>query len=234
MQAIIKLLTSIFIFKNLLKEVMKKQDLPKIIPIFPLSNFIIFPDTTVPLNIFEPRYVEMINDSMKKNKLIGLIQPKNNNVNSIVDLHETGCLGKITNFKNSSNGTCLIELNGLTRFKITKEIKNDKLYRECEVNFEYYQDDLKLQKEEIKFSDLELIFKDLKSLFEKKGYVINWKSLEKQNLNETINALAMASPFSLEEKQILLESKNLEIRKSRIAEILRTYSYDNFDNTTVQ
>ena len=234
MQAIIKLLTSIFIFKNLLKEVMKKQDLPKIIPIFPLSNFIIFPDTTVPLNIFEPRYVEMINDSMKKNKLIGLIQPKNNNVNSVVDLHETGCLGKITNFKDSSNGTCLIELNGLTRFKITKEIKNDKLYRECEVDFECYQDDLKLQKEEIKFSDLELIFKDLKSLFEKKGYVINWKSLEKQNLNETINALAMASPFSLEEKQILLESKNLEIRKSRIAEILRTYSYDNFDNTTVQ
>ena len=234
MQAIIKLRTSIYIFKNLLKEVMKKQDLPKIIPIFPLSNFIIFPDTTVPLNIFEPRYVEMINDSMKKNKLIGLIQPKNNNVNSVVDLHETGCLGKITNFKDSSNGTCLIELNGLTRFKITKEIKNDKLYRECEVDFECYQDDLKLQKEEIKFSDLELIFKDLKSLFEKKGYVINWKSLEKQNLNETINALAMASPFSLEEKQILLESKNLEIRKSRIAEILRTYSYDNFDNTTVQ
>ena len=234
MQAIIKLQTSIYIFKNLLKEVMKKHDLPKIIPIFPLSNFIIFPDTTVPLNIFEPRYVEMINDSMKKNKLIGLIQPKNNNVNSIMDLHETGCLGKITNFQDSSNGTCLIELNGLTRFKITKEVKNNKLYRECEVNFEYYQDDLKLQKEELKFSDLELIFKDLKLLFEKKGYVINWKSLEKQNLNETINALAMASPFSLEEKQILLESKNLEIRKNKIAEILSTYNYDNFDNTTVQ
>jgi len=213
---------------------MGKKNLPKIIPVFPLSNFIIFPDTTVPLNIFEPRYVEMINDSMKKNKLIGLIQPKNNNINSVVDLHETGCLGKITNFRNSSNGTCLIELNGLTRFKITKEIKNNKLYRECEVNFEYYQDDLNLQKDEIKFSDLELIFKDLKSLFEKKGYIINWKSLEKQNLNETINALAMASPFSLEEKQILLESKNLEIRKNKIAEILSTYSYDNFDNTTVQ
>ena len=213
---------------------MRKKNLPKIIPVFPLSNFIIFPDTTVPLNIFEPRYVEMINDSMKKNKLIGLIQPKNNNINSVVDLHETGCLEKITNFRNSSNGTCLIELNGLTRFKITKEIKNNKLYRECEVNFEYYQDDLNLQKDEIKFSDLELIFKDLKSLFEKKGYIINWKSLEKQNLNETINALAMASPFSLEEKQILLESKNLEIRKNKIAEILSTYSYDNFDNTTVQ
>ena len=234
MQAIIKLLTSIYIFKSLLKEVMKKQDLPKIIPLFPLSNFIIFPDTTVPLNIFEPRYIEMINDSMKKNKLIGLIQPKNNSINSVINLHEIGCLGKITSFKDSSDGAYLIELSGLTRFKITKEIKNNKLYRECEIDFEDYKDDLNLQKEELKFSDLELIFKDLKSLFEKKGYIINWKSLEKQNLNETINALAMASPFSLEEKQILLESKNLEIRKNKIAEILSIYNYDNFDNTTVQ
>jgi Lon protease-like protein len=213
---------------------MKKQDLPKIIPVFPLSNFIIFPDTTVPLNIFEPRYVEMINDSMKTNKFIGLIQPKTNNNNSITDLHETGCMGKITNFKDTSDGRYMIELIGLVRFKITKEIKNDKSYRECEINFEDYQDDLSLQKEELKFSDLELIFKDLKSLFEKKGYIINWKSLEKQNLNETINALAMASPFSLEEKQILLESQNLAIRKDKIAEILSTYNYDNFDNTTVQ
>ena len=213
---------------------MKKQDLPKIIPVFPLSNFIIFPDTTVPLNIFEPRYVEMINDSMKNNKLVGLIQPKKNNVTSFQDLYETGCMGKITSFKDTSDGRYLIELNGLVRFKIIKELKNDKPYRECEINFEDYQDDLSLQKKQIKFSDLELIFKDLKILFEKKGYIINWKSLEKQNLNETINALAMASPFSLEEKQILLESQNLEIRKNMIAKILSTYNYDDFDNTTIQ
>ena len=213
---------------------MKKYDLPKIIPVFPLSNFIIFPHTTVPLNIFEPRYVEMINDSLKTNKLLGLIQPKKNNNNSILDLHETGCLGKITSFKDMSDGRYLIDLSGLSRFKIIKEIKNNKPYREYEISFESYQDDLNLKKEELKFSDLELIFKDLKSLFEKKGYIINWKSLEKQNLNETINALAMASPFSLEEKQILLESKNLEIRKNKIAEILSTYNYDNFNNTTVQ
>jgi len=213
---------------------MKKQDLPKIIPIFPLSNFIIFPDTTVPLNIFEPRYVEMLNDSMKKNKLIGLIQPKKNNINSILDLHEVGCLGKIISLKDMSDGRYLIDLNGLSRFKITKEINNNKPYRECEISFKDYQDDLNLPKEQLKFSDLELIFKDLKFLFEKKGYIINWKSLEKQNLNETINALAMASPFSLEEKQILLESPNLEIRKNKIAEILNTYNYDNFNNTTVQ
>ena len=213
---------------------MKKQDLPKILAIFPLSNFIIFPDTTVPLNIFEPRYIEMINDSMRTNKLIGLIQPKKNNVNSILDLHETGCLGKITNFKDTLEGSYIIELNGLSRFKIIKEIKNNKPYRECEISFEAYKDDLNLQKEKLKFSELELIFKDLKSLFEKKGYIINWKSLETQNLNETINALAMASPFSLEEKQILLESQNLKTRKNKIAEILNTYNYDNFDNTTVQ
>ena len=213
---------------------MKKQDLPKILPLFPLSNFIIFPDTTVPLNVFEPRYIEMINDSMKTNKFIGLIQPKKNNINSILDLHQIGCMGKITSFKDTPDGRYLIDLKGLARFKITKEIKNNKPYRECEISFNEYQDDLNLQKEDLKFSDLELIFKDLKLLFEKKGYIINWKSLETQNLNETINALAMASPFSLEEKQILLESQNLKTRKNKIAEILNTYNYDNFDNTTVQ
>ena len=213
---------------------MQNENLPKIIPVFPLSNFIIFPHTTVPLNIFEPRYVEMINDSMKTNRMIGLIQPKKNKINSISDLHEVGCLGKITSFEDTSNGRYLIDLNGLTRFKIVKEVKNNKLYRECEISFRDFSDDIKLKEEDLKFSDLELIFKDLKSLFEKKGYVINWKSLEKQNLGETINALAMASPFSVEEKQILLESQNLKIRKNKIAEILNTYTYDSFENTTVQ
>ena len=119
-------------------------------------------------------------------------------------------------------------------FEIIKEIKSLKKYREYEVDFKKFGHDLNEEKENLKFSDLELIFKDLKTLFEKKGYIINWKSLEKQDLNETINALAMASPFSLEEKQILLESQDLEIRKNKIAEILNTYNYDNFDNTTIQ
>ena len=213
---------------------MQINDLPKKIPVFPLSNFIIFPHTTVPLNIFEPRYVEMINDSLKNNKIIGLIQPRKNNSETIPDLYEVGCLGKIKKFESTSDGRYLIELLGLSRFKIIKEIKNDKSYRECEINFNDFKEDTQLKKEELKFSDLELIFKDLKLLFEKKGYIIDWKSLEKQNLNETINALAMASPFSLEEKQVLLESKNLEVRKNKIAEILSTYNYDNFENTTIQ
>ena len=212
----------------------KKENLPKIIPVFPLSNFIIFPGTSVPLNVFEPRYLEMINDSMKTNKMIGLIQPKKTKTKSISDLYEIGCLGKITSLKDTSDGRYLIELNGLSRFKIIKEIKNIKKYRECEVNFDDFINDTSLEKELLKFSDLDLIFADLKSLFKKRGYLINWKSLEKQSLNEIINALAMASPFSLEEKQILLESQDLGTRKNKISEILKTYTFDNYNNTTLQ
>jgi Lon protease-like protein len=215
---------------------MNIEDLPKKIPVFPLSNFIIFPKTTVPLNIFEPRYIDMINDSMKNNKLIGMIQPKilKKQNNTVPELHQIGCMGKITVFQETDDGRYLIELKGIIRFEITKEVLSNKKYRECEINFKNYYQDLDNQKEEIKFSDLELIFKDLKNLFEKKGYVINWNALEKQSLDETINALAMASPFTLEEKQILLETKNLDLRKTKIAEILSTYSYDNFNNTTIQ
>ena len=213
----------------------QKKDLPKEIPVFPLSNFIIFPKTTVPLNIFEPRYLDMVNDAIKSNKLIGMIQPKTSNYQlDIPSLHEVGCLGKITTFRETEDGRILIELKGIIRFKNLKEIKSNKKYRTLKVDFSDYYNDLEEQKEEIKFSDLELIFKGLKSLFEKKGFIINWKSLEKQSLDETINALAMASPFSLEEKQILLESVNLNIRKQKISEILSTYTFDEFNNTTLQ
>ena len=214
---------------------MKKIDLPKKIPIFPLSNFIIFPQTTVPLNIFEPRYIEMINESMKKDKLVGMIQPRSSTEDLLSPaLYDIGCLGKITSFKETDDERYLIELKGLIRFQILKEVNSTHKYREFEVDYDDFYHDLENKKEELKFSDLELIFKDFKSLFEKRGFIINWKELEKQSLDETINALAMASPFSLEEKQVLLEAKNLNNRKDKIAEILSTYSYDVFNNTTVQ
>jgi len=215
---------------------MQINSLPKKIPIFPLSNFIIFPKTTVPLNIFEPRYIDMINDSMKSDKLIGMIQPLGlNNIGQIdPNLHQVGCLGKIISFKETESGHYLIELKGIIRFEIINEIKSKKKYRECEVNFKRFHHDLNDDKEQLKFSDLELIFKDLKKLFEKRGFIINWKELEKQSLDETINALAMASPFTLEEKQVLLEAQNLSVRKNKIAEILNTYTHDVFYNTTLQ
>ncbi len=125
-------------------------------------------------------------------------------------------------------------MKGIIRFEILKEIISNKKYRKFEINYENYLHDLDEKKEDLKFTDLELIFKNLKTLFEKRGFIINWKALEKQSLDETINALAMTSPFSLEEKQVLLEAKNLSIRKTKISEILNTYTYDQFENTTLQ
>jgi len=119
------------------------KNLPKILPIFPLSNFIIFPKTTVPLNIFEPRYIDMVNDSMKSDKLIGMIQPKKTGNDLVVpELHNIGCLGKIISFKETEDKRYLIELKGLIRFEITREIETDKKYRQYEVDFKRFNHDL--------------------------------------------------------------------------------------------
>ena len=212
---------------------MKKiENLPNKISIFPLSNFIIFPNTSVPLNIFEPRYIKMIDDSMKTNRIIGMIQPKNKD--EIPGLYSIGCAGRITSFNETDDGRYLIIIKGVSRFKILKEINNNKLYRDCEVSFNEFGKDMIENFNEIKFSDLELIFKNLKSFFKKKGYIINWKDLEKQSLDQTINTLAMASPFSLEEKQILLETSNINNRKIELEKILNTYIIDEFNNKTIQ
>ena len=211
----------------------KKNELPNKIPIFPISNFIIFPKTTVPLNIFEPRYLQMVDNAMKSNKIIGMIQSKNSD-QVIPTLYDVGCAGKITSFNEIEDGRYLIVLVGISRFKILEELNTDKLYRECKVSFNKFSNDINNEKEDIKFSDLKLIFKDLKSLFNKQEYIINWKELEKQSLDQTINALSMASPFSLEEKQVLLETINLNERKLKLEEILKTYTFDNFSNKTLQ
>ena len=211
----------------------KYKKLPKIISVFPLSNFVIFPNTSVPLNIFEPRYIEMIDNSMKTDRIIGMIQPKKQK-NGIPQLYNVGCAGKITNFNETEDGRYLIVINGISRFKILKEINNNKPYRECEISFDEYIEDTKENYNEIKFTDLELIFKNLKTLFKKKGYLINWKELEKQSLDQTLNALVMASPFSLEEKQALLETININKRKIELEKILNTYVVDEFNNKTIQ
>ena len=211
----------------------KYKRLPKIISVFPLSNFVIFPNTSVPLNIFEPRYIEMIDNSMKTDRIIGMIQPKKQK-DGIPQLYNVGCAGKITNFNETEDGRYLIVINGISRFKILKEINNNKPYRECEISFDEYIEDTKENYNEIKFTDLELIFKNLKTLFKKKGYLINWKELEKQSLDQTLNALVMASPFSLEEKQALLETISINKRKIELEKILNTYVVDEFNNKTIQ
>ena len=213
---------------------MKKEELPKTIPVFPLSNFIIFPKTTVPLNIFEPRYVQMIDDCMKSNRIIGMIQPKKTGEIKKPNLYEIGCIGKITSFNETRDGRYLIILNGLCRFRILEELNTEKLYRKCEVSYDGFELDLSSKKDDSKVSELKSIFIKLKNLFKKQGYIINWKDIENQNPSQTLNTLSMASPFTLEEKQVLLETKNFNSRKEKLENILETYSLDNFNNTTLQ
>ena len=215
---------------------MKKDfEFPNKIPVFPLSNFIIFPNTTVPLNIFEPRYIQMVDDCMKGNRLIGIVQPKKTGELKKPNLYEVGCAGKITSFNETEDGRYLIVINGICRYQIIDELKNDKLYRECKVSFESFVNDLSENKnEDIKNSEIKSVFNDLKILFKKQGYLINWKDIEQQSLDKTINTLAMASPFSLEEKQMLLETNTLSERNKKLEKILKTYVTDNFENTTLQ
>ena len=175
----------------------------------------------------------MIDNSMKTDRIIGMIQPKKQK-DGIPQLYNVGCAGKITSFNETEDGRYLIVINGISRFKILKEINNNKPYRECEISFDEYIEDTKENYNEIKFTDLELVFKNLKTLFKKKGYSINWKELEKQSLDQTLNALVMASPFSLEEKQALLETISINKRKKELEKILNTYVVDEFNNKTIQ
>ena len=219
---------------NNYNKYMNLDKLPKTIPIFPLSNFIMFPGTTVPLNIFEPRYLQMVNDSMKKHRIIGMIQPKKTGKLEKPDLYNIGCIGKITSFNETEDGRILIILNGICRFKIESEIQTDKLYRECDVQYNNFSDDVSNSIGNLNFSDLNKIMENMQKFFKKQGYIVNLKELNKKDLTQTLNDLSMASPFSLEEKQILLESRDINIRKEKMEQILNNYIKDEFENTTIQ
>ena len=204
------------------------------IPVFPLSNFIVFPNTTVPLNIFEPRYLKMTEDAMAGDRLIGMIQPKKTGDMRNPDLFDVGCVCKIVSFNETDDGRYILILKGLNRFKIIDEIKNVKLYREINVNYELFKNDKNSEQENFEFLKIKKIMEELKLLFEKRGYQINWKNLEGQNVYQTLSALSMASPFTIQEKQILLETKNLEERHTKFEEILNTYTTDFSNLETIQ
>ena len=209
-------------------------ELPNILPVFPLSNFIFFPNTSAPLNIFEPRYIQMIDDSIKSNRMIGMAQPKGISNIKKPELFKVGCLGKISSFNETDDGRYVIVLNGVSRFNIVEEIDRGKLYREFKINFQEFENDNTKEELEFNIPDFSLMFRNLKKIFEKQGYIINWNELEKQSLDQIINTLSMASPFTKEEKQMLLEAKDLKSRKQKFEEIIKLYSSDNFSNKTLQ
>ena len=176
----------------------------------------------------------MVDESMKKDRVIGMIQPKKTLKDKVPNLYSVGSLGKITSFKETEDGRYMITLDGVSRFRVLNEIENSKLYRECEVKYDEFKEDLITKKSDKTHENLSIIFENLKLLFKKQGYMIDWDNLKNQSFDKTINTISMASPFSLEEKQVLLEANNLINRKEKLEQILSTYLTDHSDNTTVQ
>ena len=208
-----------------------EKKFPKQIPVFPLSGVIYFPKTNLPLNIFEDRYLELVNDSFRSDKLMGMVQSKKGD--NLV--YRVGCLGKISDYQETSDGRVLINLTGITRFEIIKEISNKKKYREFEVDYGKFHSDLFDQKNiAVAYDKLNFIEK-VKKFFEKNGLMINWKEFEKLDETQKINTISMIAPISNEEKQKLLETVNLNDKINILLNIIKFYSYDNsYDNETMQ
>ena len=204
---------------------------PVKIPIFPLSGVIYFPKTNLPLNIFEQRYLDLVNDVMKKDKLMGMVQSKRD----AEGVYNVGCLGKIVDYKKSDDGRVLINLNELTRFEILNEINNTKLYREFEVTYSKFNNDLSSLQKEIEKPQLEIFINKVKQFFKKNQILLNWKEFEKLDQTQQINTLAMISPISNEEKQKLLETISINDKTKTLIDIIEFYLHDtNLGKNTVQ
>ena len=204
------------------------SDFPKIIPVFPLSGVIYFPKTNLPLNIFEQRYLNLINDAYNKDKLMGMVQSKKENNN----VYEIGCLGKISDYQKSKDGRILINLTGISRFKILKEIPNNKLYREFQVGYESFKGDIENNHNEVNAREL---MEKAKTFFKRNGLLLNWREFEKLDHAQKINTLAMISPITNEEKQKLLEAISLENKIKTLENIISFYLYETSEsNQTIQ
>ena len=204
------------------------KNFPEIIPVFPLNGVIYFPKTNLPLNIFEQRYLDLVNDAYNNNKFMGMIQSKK--VND--DVYEIGCLGKISEYQKSKDGRILINLTGISRFKIQKEISNNKLYREFKVDYKKFSGDINNYNDNI---ETENLLDKAKIFFKRNGLLINWKEFEKLDTLQKINTLAMIAPVTNEEKQKLLEAVSLKNKVDILENIISFYLYETgFQNQTIQ
>ena len=209
-----------------------KLDLPKLIPIFPLNGVIFFPKTNLPLNIFEKRYLNLVEDCMKKNKYMGMVQSINNSNN----VYKVGCLGEITDYQVNGDGRILINLTGVSRFQILNEIENKKLYREFNVDYSKFNLDSNSEKDlEMDVKKINLVYEKTKEFFKRNDLMINWDEFDKLNINHKINTLSMISPISNEEKQKLLETVSIDEKINTLSEIIEFYLYENQSNkVTIQ
>ena len=204
------------------------KSFPKVIPVFPLNGVIYFPKTNLPLNIFEQRYLDLVNDTYKNNKLMGMVQSQRNGNQD----YKIGCLGKISDLKKSEDGRILINLTGITRFKILEEVENKKLYREFKVDYKSFEGDLKDPSGDLDTNDL---MNKAKAFFRKNGLLLNWREFEKLDKSQKINTLSMISPVTNEEKQKLLEAITIKDKVNTLESIISFYLHEvNFNNQTVQ
>ena len=200
------------------------------IPIFPLSNVIFFPETDLPLNIFEKRYIQMVDMSLKNEKLIGIVQPKTEK-----DLYSIGCLGKITSFTETEDKRYIINLRGISKFKIIEEIENEYLFREFKVEYlnkeieKNYQEKLKTN-----LINSEFDINQLKKFLRKRGFSLNWKQVDNMNFKNIVNALCMIMPINVNEKQTLLETEDITERFEILKNIIDLDLLDKFKNKTIQ
>ena len=205
-----------------------KKNFPNSIPIFPLTGVIYFPKTNLPLNIFEQRYMDLVNDTVKKDKLMGMIQSKKIGK----EIYKVGCLGKISDLKKSGDGRILINLTGLTRFEVLGEIENSKLYREFKVEYKKFHQDLFQKSEDVNTDEL---MEKAQIFFRKNGLLLNWKEFNKLDKLQRVNTLAMVAPVNNEEKQKLLESVSLQEKVENLLNIINFYLHDvNNENQTIQ
>lgn len=201
---------------------------PNTIPIFPLSGVIYFPKTNLPLNIFEQRYLDLVNDTYNKDKLMGMVQSRKDE-NKV---YKVGCLGKISDLQKSQDGRILINLTGITRFNILEEVKNNKLYREFKVDYKNFEIDLNNLTESY---GVENLMSKAKIFFKKNGLLLNWREFEKLDKMQKINTLSMISPVTNEEKQKLLEALTIKDKIEVLENIISFYLHDvSFNNQTIQ
>ena len=200
----------------------KEIKLPDIIPIFPLKGVVMFPDTYLPLNIFEPRYLKMIDHAISnEHRLIGMIQPKNSNESDKKSLfYRVGCAGKIIKFEETDDNRYLITLRGLSRFNLVSEKINDKNFREADINWENFSKDLDITSKSSDFSTLKIT---LKKYFKSKNIRANMDAIDTFNDYNFVDQITMICPFENNEKQLLLETTSILKRERLLQTILDSY-----------
>ena len=212
---------------------MIEKNLPHNIAIFPLSNAIFFPRTILPLNIFEDRYIQLVNECMKQERVFGMVQPKSKG-NKKSEVYAVGCLGKIISFNETADKRFIITLEGITRFRIKRELESNKLYREFNVDYSEFLNDLKLTKNQIIKFDKENLLKKIIIFLDKINFSINHRQLTEFNLDELISNICMISPFSTEEKQKLIEALKVEDKARLLDEIITSSLFELQENKTIQ